>query len=231
MALNTLVSVLIEPKKGFELALQSKHGFWLPMLAIFVSILIAQVLFFQAADPNVLIDFQLKTMPDLTPTQAEEFRQYMMQSFSTQQIVGMIIVPIILLILNALFALYLNLISKLDEHCVHGFGDWFKFTWWVATPALFASVGAILLIGLAEPQQLTPEIFNFSSVNQLMLGFEPHEPLYSVSENFNVFVIWSVVITAIGLQRWTQFSTKQAALFAVAPNFVIYGGWTLIAAL
>jgi hypothetical protein len=46
-------------------------------------------------------------------------------------------------------------------------------------------------------------------------------------QQFNVTQLWSVVLSVIGFQQWTQSSWLKATVIASAPTVLIYGGLAL----
>ncbi|WP_170308292.1 YIP1 family protein [Parashewanella tropica] len=229
---GAITDIYLSPTKAFNGLKEAKGWSWTAFAFIFGSMLVAMSLFYASADPQYLIDQQIAALPnDMTAQERDgaikgiEMVSGMMQWFA----IGGGAVAIV--VFTAIFALYFLLISKLDPENNQSFGDWFAFNLWVQMPALFNWIGVIILVAIAGTDQLSLTIFNFASLNQLVLGLDMQSPFYGLTENITIFALWGVALSVLGLKSWTNFSTSKAILFGALPSVLIWGIWFIIAAL
>jgi len=134
-----------------------------------------------------------------------------------------------LAVINALMAGYYLFVSKQDPEANYGYGAWYGFGIWTMMPMIISSLGLLILVLTASTDQISQSLFNYASINQLLIGLEIGHPFYTLLESLNIFSIWGIFIAAIGLKSWTNFTFNKALLFAALPSIVIYGIWTVIA--
>ncbi|WP_165905078.1 YIP1 family protein [Parashewanella curva] len=227
---GAITDIFLSPTKAFNGLKEAKGWSWTALAFILGSMIVGMSLFYGTADPQFLIDQQISALsPDLSAQERDgaiqgfEMMQGMMQWFA----IGGGAVAII--VYTAIFALYFLLISKMDPESNQSFGDWFSFNLWAQMPAIFNWIGVIILIVTAGTDQLSLTIFNFASLNQLVLGLDVHSPFYALTENIGVFAIWGIALSVIGLRSWTNFSTSKAVIFGTLPSVLIWGIWFIIA--
>ncbi|MBD55908.1 MAG: YIP1 family protein, partial [Pseudoalteromonas sp.] len=186
--------------------------------------------FYNKADPQFLIDQQVAAASvDATIAEQKMIRQSMEQTIDMQVWFAMFGGIIGLAVINALMAGYYLFVSKQDPEANYGYGAWYGFGIWTMMPMIISSLGLLILVLTASTDQISQSLFNYASINQLLIGLEIGHPLYTLLESLNIFSIWGIFIAAIGLKCWTNFTFNKALLFAALPSIVIYGIWTVIA--
>lgn len=229
-ALTACVDIFISPSKAFNGLKDAKGWSWLAFTIIATALVISTYVFYSHADTQFILEEQVAaTSVDATIGEQKMIRQSMEQSIDNQVwfaigggIFGLIII-------NALIAGYYLLVSKQDPDAEYGYGAWYGFGFWAMMPMVISSIGIIVLVFTATTNELSMSLFNYASVNQLLLGLELGHPFYTMMESLNIFSIWGIALAAIGLKCWTNFSLNKAIVFAALPSVVIYGIWTVIA--
>ena len=226
--LSALTDIFVSPTKAFNAINKKKGWSWGAFFAISFVTTIASYLFFSSADPQYLLEQQLATLDPNMSAEERKMAEEGIQVTSGMQVWFAIGGGIFgLIIANAIYALYLLLISKMDADCDKKFGDWFGFSVWTNMPLVISGLGIIILVLTASTDQLSISLMNYASLNQLVLGLEPQSQFYALTETLNIFVIWSIVLTVIGLKSWTNFSSNKAWLFGILPSAIFYLSWAI----
>jgi hypothetical protein len=228
--MTALVDIFISPSKAFN-GLKEAKGWSFVAFILLAGILAASMFaFYNKADPQYLIDQQVAVASvDATIAEQKMIRQSMEQTIDMQVWFAMFGGIIGLAVINALMAGYYLFVSKQDPEANYGYGAWYGFGIWTMMPMIISSLGLLILVLTASTDQISQSLFNYASINQLLIGLEIGHPLYTLLESLNIFSIWSIFIAAIGLKCWTNFTFNKALLFAALPSIVIYGIWTVIA--
>ncbi|QLE08109.1 YIP1 family protein [Pseudoalteromonas shioyasakiensis] len=228
--MTALVDIFISPSKAFN-GLKEAKGWSFVAFILLAGILAASMFaFYNKADPQFLIDQQVAAASvDATIAEQKMIRQSMEQTIDMQVWFAIFGGIIGLAVINALMAGYYLFVSKQDPEANYGYGAWYGFGVWTMMPMIISSLGLLILVLTASTDQISQTLFNYASINQLLIGLEIGHPFYTLLESLNIFSIWSIFIAAIGLKCWTNFTFNKALLFAALPSIVIYGIWTVIA--
>ena len=228
--MTALVDIFISPSKAFN-GLKEAKGWSFVAFILLAGILAASMFaFYNKADPQFLIDQQVAAASvDATIAEQKMIRQSMEQTIDMQVWFAIFGGIIGLAVINALMAGYYLFVSKQDPEANYGYGAWYGFGVWTMMPMIISSLGLLILVLTASTDQISQTLFNYASINQLLIGLEIGHPFYTLLESLNIFSIWSIFIAAIGLKSWTNFTFNKALLFAALPSIVIYGIWTVIA--
>jgi len=227
--MTALVDIFISPSKAFN-GLKEAKGWSFVAFILLAGILAASMFaFYNKADPQFLIDQQVAAAVDATIAEQKMIRQSIEQTIDMQVWFAMFGTIIGLAVINALMAGYYLFVSKQDPEANYGYGAWYGFGVWTMMPMIISSLGLLILVLTASTDQISQTLFNYASINQLLIGLEIGHPFYTLLESLNIFSIWGIFIAAIGLKSWTNFTFNKALLFAALPSIVIYGIWTVIA--
>ena len=228
--MTALVDIFISPSRAFN-GLKEAKGWSFVAFILLAGILAASMFaFYNKADPQFLIDQQVAAASvDATIAEQKMIRQSMEQTIDMQVWFAMFGGIIGLAVINALMAGYYLFVSKQDPEANYGYGAWYGFGVWTMMPMIISSLGLLILVLTASTDQISQTLFNYASINQLLIGLEVGHPFYTLLESLNIFSIWGIFIAAIGLKSWTNFTFNKALLFAALPSIVIYGIWTVIA--
>ncbi|MCL1078219.1 YIP1 family protein [Parashewanella spongiae] len=227
---GAITDIYLSPSKAFNGLKEAKGWSWLAFILVAGFSAAASYLLFSSIDPQYLTDQQLATLDaDISAKDYETAKQgilMMQDSMVWTTVIGIIVgLPII----NAIYALYFMLVSKIDPTSDAKYGDWYGFSIWTMMPAVINSIGVIVLIVTANTDQLSIYLPNYASLNQLLLGLDPTSSLFTLTESIGIFSIWTIALTIIGLKCWTNFSTNKAVLYSLLPFALVYGVWLIIA--
>lgn len=229
---GAITDIYLSPSKAFNGLKDAKGWSWSAFLLIILFSSVAMYLFYTTVDPNYLVDQQIAALGDELTAQERDVSVNGIKQFADIQIYFAIGAPIIAIALfNALYAFYFMLISKIDPQSDMKFGAWYGFSIWTMMPAIINSLGTIILVTTAKTDQLSQSIFNYASLNQLVLNLDIHNAYYGLVESIGLFTIWGMILTITGLRSWTNFTKNQAVIYGLLPSVVIFGIWFLVAAL
>ncbi|MCQ8879781.1 YIP1 family protein [Pseudoalteromonas shioyasakiensis] len=229
-ALSASIDIFISPSKTFNGLKEAKGWSWLAFALITIMLVASTYIFYSNADSQFILEEQVAAATvDATIGEKKMIRQSMEQGIDNQIWFAMGGGVFGIILINALIAGYYLLVSKQDPDANYSYGAWYGFGFWAMMPMVISSLGVIALVLTASTNELSMSLFNYASINQLILGLELGHPFYTMMESLNIFSIWGIALAAIGLKCWTNFSLNKAILFAALPSIIIYGIWTVIA--
>ncbi len=229
-ALSASIDIFISPSKTFNGLKEAKGWSWLAFALITIMLVASTYIFYSNADSQFILEEQVAAATvDATIGEKKMIRQSMEQGIDNQIWFAMGGGVFGIILINALIAGYYLLVSKQDPDANYSYGAWYGFGFWAMMPMVISSLGVIALVLTASTNELSISLFNYASINQLILGLELGHPFYTMMESLNIFSIWGIALAAIGLKCWTNFSLNKAILFAALPSIIIYGIWTVIA--
>lgn len=231
-AMSAVVDTFIAPTKAFNGLKEAKGWAWLAFLLIVLLAAGANYYYFSAVDANFLVSEQLAQMEakGSTPAEIEQAKGFIAQQVPMMGIISAVGAVFAMLIFNAIFALYYFFVGKMDEQNDATYGDWFGFSVFTFLPSILNSIGVVALVATASTADIPLSTMSFASLNQLIFDLPLSNSFYTMLESLNLFSIWAIALTFVGMKAWTNFNTAKAAVFALLPTVIIYGIWGLIAA-
>lgn len=223
---QAMKDIFIKPNQVFYTINETHNWSWIPFICIAVIGAIPVYMYFNFVDFSWYTELMVQSMAgNSSPAEQNVFRNMMADQAQTLW-TGVFGSAFMLLVSNAIMALYLNIVTKADDECVQGYTDWYGFCWWVSTPVIVSSIMGILVILLAQDSQLSP-----SSVAPTSLAYifsvDINSAWSSLMQGIRLESIWVMYLTAVGLSQWTQLSVKKTYLIAIAPYALIWISWIL----
>ncbi|MGK0503933.1 YIP1 family protein [uncultured Alteromonas sp.] len=218
--------IFFRPNGVFKAVGEKNNWSWFPFLIVMMITLAAQYLYVNFVDIEWFANINIAAQDAMSPAEEDQMRAFFTRNtLMLSQLIGAFFA---LTIVNAIFAVYLNLTTRSDDSHVFGFTDWYGFTWWVSMPYVVTGLIAAALIMFAGDHQISPAILAPLSLSYL-LGVEMTSPWFAFAQAIRVELFWTIYLTMVGITQWTSFSTKKAAIIASAPYVVIYGIWGVFA--
>lgn len=214
------LQMFYEPGKAFA-ALRDKSRGWLPLLAIMGGSAAIMYWYFQTVDFSWMIDQTAANTPDLTAEQREAMQKVMSPTVMTWSALGGILIgtPVV----YALYALYYLLAGKFIGSDI-SYGKWFALTAWTSLPRLLVLPLMALQI-MTSGGRVAMEDLSMVSLNYLLLQLPATHPWAGLFNSLDIPLLWSVVLTVIGLRVWTGRSLATCITISVLPVVVIFGLW------
>ena len=121
---NSLLDIFIAPTQAFATLRGSGGNLLLLVIQMLITAL-AFYLFYQGMSPEWLVEQQLLHAGELTPAELEQSRAIMAQAAPYTALIGAVSGPLMLLLMNAILAGYLHLVTKMSGD--FQYKDWFGF--------------------------------------------------------------------------------------------------------
>ncbi|MFT4941895.1 MAG: hypothetical protein ACI88A_004966 [Paraglaciecola sp.] len=221
--------IFVKPNRVFATLASTQNWSWLPFLIVVSMAILPSYLYFNFVDFNWYIQLIIDTSyANVSPAEQNAIRNNMSQG--QMSVFATFGVFFGYLIINAVMATYLNIITKRDEECVQGFTDWYGFTWWISMPTVLGSLISLLILLLASDNQLSP--VNIAPTTfAFIFDVEMSSPWFSLMQSIRIDSFWVMYLTSVGVSRWTNLSTNMSYIIAIAPYAVIWTVWALITVL
>lgn len=215
--------IFFKPRRVFA-TIKDKHNWsWLPFLILVSLTALPTYLYFNFVDFSWYVEtVMVASMGDVSPAEQDAMRNTVSQSMALYG--GMAMVFIGIPIMSAVFAIYLNLTSKIDEENVLGFTDWYGFVWWISMPGIIGSLISVGLIVMADSHELPPLVMAPTTLAYL-LNIDMQNDWFSLLQVIRLESVWTIYLTIVGLVQWTALSSKTAVKIALAPYLAIWGIW------
>lgn len=230
-SVNVLVNIFTAPSAAFA-ALKERPNPWPALLIVLGLYAAVSYLYTQAVDLPWLIDRQLSQGGNLTEEQRSQAVDAALQiSPAVYGVIGAVTSPLSILIVYALSALYYTGVSFATNDGVK-YGQWFALVAWATMPIVFGLAASFVNLMVSDARFLPQEQLNpLSFGNLLALDGEGAPMSQRILLSLDITTLWSIVLSIIGYQVFTQRSIVRAAVVVLAPLAVIVGIVTLIVAL
>ena len=224
---QAMKDIFIKPNQVFATIAETHNWSWIPFIVISVITAVPVYLYFNFVDFEWYKEFLVQAETGgLSPAEQDAFRNFLPDQ--TQSLwAGVFASPLILVISNAIMALYLNITTKSDEECVQEYTDWYGFTWWASIPSVVTSLIATIVVLLAQDNQLSPVSMAPTSF-AFIFSVEMSSSWSDLMQSIRLETIWVMYLIAVGLSQWTKLPIKKTYIIAIAPYALIWGIWALI---
>jgi hypothetical protein len=224
---QAMKDIFIKPNQVFATIKETQNWSWIPFFCISMAGVIPVYMYFNFVDFNWYSEFMVQSMAaNLSPAEQSMLRNSMTDQAQSLW-AGVFSSVLVIILSNAILALYLNILTKADEECVQGYTDWYGFSWWVSIPVIISSLIAALVVLLASDNQLLPISLSPTSL-AFIFNVEMESAWSSFAQSIRLESFWVMYLIAVGLSQWTQLPTKKTYLIAIAPYALIWLGWTVI---
>ena len=224
---QAMKDIFVKPNQVFATVNETYNWSWVPFICISMVSAIPVYMYFNFVDFSWYTEFMVQSLSgNLSPAEQSMLRNNMTDQ--AQSLWAGIFSSIFVVILsNAILALYLNIITKADEECIQGYTDWYGFSWWVSIPVIISSLIAALVVLLATDSQLSPMSLSPTSM-AFIFNVGMDSAWSSFAQSIRLESFWVMYLIAVGLSQWTQIPTKKTYIIAIAPYAIIWVGWALI---
>ena len=224
---QAMKDIFVKPNQVFATVNETYNWSWVPFICISMVSAIPVYMYFNFVDFSWYTEFMVQSLSgNLSPAEQSMLRNNMTDQ--AQSLWAGIFSSIFVVILsNAILALYLNIITKSDEECIQGYTDWYGFSWWVSIPVIISSLIAALVVLLATDSQLSPMSLSPTSM-AFIFNVGMDSAWSSFAQSIRLESFWVMYLIAVGLSQWTQLPTKRTYIIAIAPYILIWASWALI---
>jgi hypothetical protein len=224
---QAMKDIFVKPNRVFATISETHNWSWIPFICVAVIGAIPVYMYFNFVDFSWYTELMVQSMAgELSPAEQNMVRHSMTDQ--AQSLWAGVFSSILVVILsNAILALYLNILTKADEECVQGYTDWYGFSWWVSIPVIVSSLIAAVVVVLATDNQLSPVSLSPTSV-AFIFNIDMDSAWFSFAQSIRLESFWVMYLIAVGLSQWTQLPSKKTTMIAVAPYVFIWTVWALI---
>lgn len=216
--------IFFRPNGVFKAVGEYSNWSWLPFIIVVAVAMTSQYVYVNFVDIEWFANMNIAAQEAMSPAEEDAMRGFFTRdNIMMSQLIGACVG---LIVVNSIFAVYLNLITRSDDSHIFGFTDWYGFTWWVAMPSVISGLISVILILLASDHQVSPSILAPLSIAYLF-GIEMSSSWFAFAQAVRLELFWSIYLTTVGVSQWTSFSTKKSAIIAITPYAVIYGIWLI----
>lgn len=198
-----LLQLLMDPETQF-INLRANPRIWGTLIIVTILFVIGTVLQMSYIDPGTVIDAELEGI--LQP--GEEHIAYMLVVFGSG--IASLFMPTIIILVSTVIYL---LIAKLIKSPVS-----FRQLFSMNTYILFINALGVFINGLLIASIGGDPDFIVTSLGSYV---QPDTMLGAILSNFELFSIWALVLTALGLQIVANFSKRAA--WTVTIGFFVFG--------
>lgn len=225
---NAMVDIVAAPGRALDEI--KTHTYWLgwPLVITFAVACGMFVYYYNWVDFPWLVEETIRQAPaESRAESADAIRQFMDPGRSTwTTVVAIVIFGLIIYLIQAS---YLHLANKLITGAEIGFGQWFSFSIWTGFVSIFGNLAALVMMFMADSNQLATHSLQVLSFNSLFLHASPGDPLFTWASSLTLINIWTWVLMSIGYARWTGADLVKSTVIAVLPWVLIFGVWAVMA--
>ncbi|MEC8231740.1 MAG: YIP1 family protein [Pseudomonadota bacterium] len=214
--------IFFKPNGVFKAVGENNNWSWMPFFLVMGVTLASQYLYVSFVDIEWFANLNIAAQGDMSPAEEEQMRAFLNRgTLLWSQLIGAFL---ILIIINAVYAVYLNLATRSDDSHVFGFTDWYGFSWWLSMPYVLTGLIGVALLMFSGDHQVSPAIMAPTSLS-FLLSVPMDSPWFAFTQAIRLELFWGIYLAMVGISQWTSFSRQKAAVVACAPYVIIYGIW------
>jgi len=225
---NAMVDIVAAPGKALDEIKLHTSWLWWPLL---IGMLLASgvmIYYYNWVDFPWLVEETIRQIaPEDRAESAGPIRQFM--TVGTSMWTTVVAIVVVSLVIYAVQATYLHLANKLTTGAEIGFGQWFSLSVWTAFVGVFGALAALVVIFMADSNQLAGDKLQVFSLNSLMVHAGSGDPLFTWGNSLSLINFWSLFLMSIGYARWTGATIVKSTIIAVLPWALIFGVWGAMA--
>lgn len=218
--------IFFKPNGVFKAVGEKSNWSWLPFILVMLIAVSSQYLYINFVDIEWFANANIAAKGDMSPAEADQMRAFFTRD--TMMMSNIIGIFFGLIIVNAISAAYLNIMTRSDDSHVFGFTDWYGFTWWVSMPYVLTGLVSVVLLLMASDHQVSPSVLAPLSVAYIF-NIDVGSTWFALAQSMRIELFLGIYLTTVGITQWTSFTTKKALVIAAAPYAIIYGIWFVVA--
>jgi hypothetical protein len=225
---NALVDIIAAPARALDEVKNRVSWLWVPLGISLLLTIVAVVFYNLWVDFDWLVEETVRTAlpPGSDPAAADSVRSFMKPSVMITT--GVVAIIVMTFLIYAIQSAYLHLVNKAVGDPSLRFGQWFAFSAWTAFPAIFQAIAMLVVIAMADSNQLAQHELTPLSMQALFIHAEPGTSWFTWGNSLSLINLWMLALMTIGFMRWTGSSLIKSAIVACAPWVLIFGVWALI---
>ena len=222
---SALLDIFAAPNDVFSNLKHKKGITWLALLLLVTLTAGSIIWFYSGMSDQWIVDQQLQQMSFESPAEEAQVAQFMLENAPHTGTLGAIFSVLFLIIMLAVLALYFKIVGRQNEQATYG--DWFAFSVWTQMPMAVQMIGFIALFVSAGGGDLSINLPNYASANQLFINLPAQHSWFQFAEALNLFFLWNIFLGAKGLMQWCKMSSVRATSLSAAPYLAIFAIWAV----
>lgn len=222
--IQNLIDIFTAPSAALT-RLKEKPTVLAPLLLVTLAVCSVQAGYFLTTDPGFVADQMIDRLQDQNPNIPDEQLAALRQGFENPMLLAGAAFAqyfIGLVVLMALYAVYLNFASKF-AFVQFGFKPWFSLVNWTRMPIVFTALASWVAILTNTNGQLPIDATNPLSFRYLLGVGASSGPLTVLTP----LHLWWLALLAMGYQQWTGKSILASFFIIVIPFALFFGAWGL----
>jgi len=215
------MNVFIAPASAFE-SIANRPDFWWPLVVVLaasyaiVELMLEKIGAGQIVRRSIELSGQAAKM---TPDQVEQAVTNAGKITAIiMRVLGVVAPPIVLLIIAAVGLLFLNAIFGASLR----FKTCFSVVCYANLVGLVGFVLGFVMILFGDPEQFNPSNFVPTNVAFFLNPLTTPKPLYVIASSFDIFQVWVVLLSSLGLSVAARRKVSTTAVF-----LCYLGAWVL----
>ncbi len=219
-ALASLGNIFVDPKNALQDIRSHIAWFWYPLIITIILVVAFIIWYYATVDIGWLANQMTAAMSaKLNSDQLEQVRQNFTR---TRFIIGSaIFIPIFIIGLSLLQALYLFLVSKIGGYEEQSYGRWFNFSIWTSFPMILSTI-ASGIVYLFSSHQVTMDALDITSLNTLLFHLPLSNHMMGVAASVRLTTFWVLGLMIFGFAQWNKQGLGKSAVIVLAPWVIIY---------
>lgn len=227
---NAMVDIIASPGKALDEARQHVRWLWWPLGITLLSAIAIFTYYYMWVDFDWLVEEMIRQSvgPGGDPAAAEQMRDFMSPGMQ----IGMTVVGIVVVtfVIYAIQSAYFHLVNKVTGSSDLGYGHWFAFSAWTGFVGIFNALAVLVVILMADNNQVGLEALAPLSMNALFIHAEPGSSWATWGQSLTLVHLWMLALMTIGFARWTNSSLVKSAAIAITPWALVFGIWAAMIA-
>lgn len=218
--LQACLRVFTHPNQVFAAINKHNNWSWIAFLLVMTATLLPLYVYYQYVDFAWLKDFHGSFLAkDVSPAE----REIILTPFASQKVYtlsNLFAFFVGTILLNAVIAAYLNVMTKSDEENVNGFTDWYGFIWWVQLPSVVVAIVVLLMILVVSDDQRSMYALQPLSM-AFWLGLDEQSKWVGFADLLRLDLFFNFYLLITGLHQWTRLSSLRIYLTSFVPFIVL----------
>ena len=225
-----LLNIYLDPGKVFA-GLKEKPNWWLPLLILVVVNVALMTGYFSSVDPDWFSERQWQQVEaqqvgrDFSAAQIEQMKRFM-PSARTAGYIAAVTAPVFIVVVMLLSALYYWLAGKITSSAVT-YKQGFTLAAWASMPGALGIVVALVGALIMSPQTGLESLM-LTHLDPLLMQLPFDHSWSRFVKAFDLMMLWSIFLSALGWRTWSHTSWVQAIIVAVLPVLVVFGVWAFV---
>lgn len=232
---SALIDVYLRPKSIFSELTQYRQVGWLALAVLALFVAGINYFFVDGMSLHWLVEQQMMqmndlNMNDLNMNERKATANMLVELAPNMALITLLSSAVFIVVIVALNGLYLYGLSQFKIlSSSYQYQDWFAFSIWCFMPLAINALGLFIFVLMAPSPDVSLLLADYASLNQLFLGLQPQSSFFELTQTINLFYLWVIAITSIGIKQCCQVDIIKAVFIASLPYVLLFSVWFVLA--